>query len=95
MSIPANPKGTYITFDNYDVANPGALQVPHDASVKVTFDTLQIAEDISIPKGKWGEADYFEPITKDFPEFGPGGATQAVTTKPIKIDSITHLPKEE
>ena len=48
MMIPANNNGTYLSFDNYDIANPGALQVPHDASVKVSFDTLQIIDDINI-----------------------------------------------
>ena len=32
-----------------------------------------------------------EPITKDFPEFGKGGATQAITHKEIKEDKIEHL----
>ena len=40
---------------------------------------------------KWGKADYLEPITKDFPEFGKGGATQAITHKEIKVDKIEHL----
>ena len=73
MSIPTNADGTYFSFNNYDFATPGALQVPHDASVKVSFDTLQIIDDISIPYGNWGRASYLEPITKDFPQFGLGG----------------------
>lgn len=40
MEIPSNPFGTYISFDDYDVPNPGALQVPHDAAIKATFDTM-------------------------------------------------------
>ena len=93
MSIPANVDGTYFSFNNYNVANPGALQVPHDASVKVSFDTLQIIDDISVPYGNWGKASYLEPITTDFPQFGPGGATQVITHSPINIDNITILPK--
>ena len=93
MSIPANADGTYLSFDNFDVANPGALQVPHDASVKVSFDTLQIIDDIEIPYGNWGKAPYLEPITQDFPQFGEGGATQVITYSEIKIDTITKLPK--
>ena len=94
MTIPANVDGTYFSFNNYNIANPGALQVPHDASVKVSFDTLQIIDDISIPYGNWGKASYLEPITKDFPQFGSGGATQVITHSKIKIDSITKLPKK-
>ncbi|WP_036870559.1 RHS repeat domain-containing protein, partial [Porphyromonas macacae] len=90
-TIPANPNGTYISFDNFDTPNPGALQVPHDASVKLSFDTLQIVDDLEIPKRQWGKADYLEPITKDFPEFGRGGATQAITHKEIKVDKIESL----
>ena len=52
-TIPANSNGTYFSFDNFDTPNPKALQVPHDASVKASFDTLQIVDDIEIPKGKW------------------------------------------
>ncbi len=94
MSIPANVDGTYFTFDNFNSANPGALQVPHDASVKVSFDTLQIIDDISIPHGNWGKASYLEPITVDFPQFGSGGATQVITHNKIKIDTITKIPRK-
>lgn len=67
MSIPANIDGTYFSFDNYDIANPEALQVPYDASVKISFDTLQIIDDISVPYGNWGKTPYLEPIITDFP----------------------------
>lgn len=38
-------------------------------------------------------ADYPEPITKYFPEFGSGGATQVITNREIKADSIVDLKK--
>lgn len=91
--IHANAKGTYFSFDKYDVASPSKLQVPHDASVRGSFDTMQIIDDIKIPNGNWGKANYLEPITKDFPEFGSGGATQAITNEKIILDEITTLPK--
>ena len=62
MEIPANPSGTYITFDKFDVPTPGRLQVPHDASIRGSFDTLQIIDDIRVPNGKWGQASWLEPI---------------------------------
>ena len=93
MLIPADVNGTYFSFNNYSVANPSALQVPHDASIKVSFDTLQIIDDISIPYGDWGRASYLEPITQDFPQFGAGGATQVITHSEIRIDIITKLPQ--
>lgn len=91
--IPSNANGTYFSFDKYNVASPGKLQVPHDASVKGSFDTLQIIDDIRVPNGNWGKASYLEPLTKDFPEFGPGGATQVITNGKIILDKITKLPK--
>lgn len=94
MTIPANADGTYFSFNDYNIANPGALQVPHDASIKVSFDTLQIIDDISVPYGNWGKASYLEPLTTDFPQFGFGGATQVITHSNIKIDSIIKLPKK-
>lgn len=93
MQIPSNSNGTYITFDKLNVPAPGRLQVPHDASIRGSFDTLQIIDDIRIPKGKWGQANWLEPITKDFPKYGLGGATQAVTNKQIKLDSLIDLLK--
>ncbi|HFI0465699.1 TPA: hypothetical protein ACGOY9_001139 [Streptococcus suis] len=54
------------------MSNPEALQVPHDASIKATFDTKQILDDISIPSGKWGKANYLELLASDFPQFGAG-----------------------
>ena len=93
MEIPENLSGTYITFDKFDVPTPGRLQVPHDASIRGSFDTLQIIDDIRVPNGKWGQASWLEPITKDFPKYGPGGATQALTYQKIKLNSIKDLSR--
>ncbi len=54
MQIPANTKGTYFSFDKFDKPKPGKLQVPHDASVRGSFNTFQIIDDVHIPHGKWG-----------------------------------------
>lgn len=91
MEIPARADGTYISFDKFDTPSSGKLQVPHDAALRGSFDTLQIVDDVKIPHGEWGKADWLEPITKDFPDFGEGGATQAVTNKAIKLDSLEDL----
>ncbi|AEY67515.1 hypothetical protein Clo1100_3377 [Clostridium sp. BNL1100] len=93
MTIPENPNGTYFSFNKYDIANPGALQVPHDAAYRASFDTLQVIDDIRVPNGKWGQARHLEPLTKDFPQFGSGGASQVITNKPITLDEITKLPR--
>jgi hypothetical protein len=95
--IPESKKGTYFSFEKFDYANEAAdkLQVPHDAGIRIEFDTKQIIDEIEIPKGKWGTADYYEPITKDFPEFGKGNTTQAITKSPIKADRIEDLKSGE
>jgi hypothetical protein len=80
-----------LNSDKYDVPSPQKLQVPHDASVRASFDTLQLIDDLRIPKGQWGKADYLEPITKDFTEYGSGGATQAITNKPIYYNDLDYL----
>ena len=71
------------------------LQVPHNAAIRIEFDTKQIVDEIEVPKGKWGTADYYEPITKDFPQFGSGNTTQAITKSPIKADKIINLDTGE
>lgn len=93
MSIPANVNDTYFSFDNYSTPQPGMLQVPHDAAVKGTFDTLQIIDDVRIPYGEWGNASWLEPLTKDYSVFGPGGATQAITNQKIMLDNLIWLSK--
>ena len=93
MEIPARADGTYISFNKFNTPAPEMLQVPHDASIRGSFDTLQIIDDIRIPNGKWGEASWLEPITKAYPQYGAGGATQAITNQKIKLDSLIDLLK--
>ncbi|MHB8127234.1 MAG: RHS repeat-associated core domain-containing protein [Desulfitobacteriaceae bacterium] len=93
MVIPKNPNGTYFSFDKFDVASPGKLQVPHDASVRGSFDTLQIIDDLRVPNGNWGNANHLEPLTRDFPEFGPGGASQVITNQSIRLEELIKLMK--
>ncbi|MEG1179298.1 MAG: hypothetical protein RSD42_02690 [Oscillospiraceae bacterium] len=93
MKIPPNPNGTYITFDKFNVPTSGKLQVPHDASIRGSFDTLQIIDDIRIPNGKYGEDSWLEPITKDFLKYGPGGSTQAITYQKINLKDLKDLLK--
>jgi|GEM_PF-3244127 len=91
--IPANPDGTYFSFDEFtDAAQASdALQVPHDAGIQVEFDTLQNINDYEIPMGGHGAADYKEPFTQDFPQFGSGGASQVITTGAVDASQINNL----
>ena len=74
------------------------LQIKYPPTHIGEFDTLQIIDDIRIPHGKWGTADYLEPIVKDYPEFSlpgypVGGATQAITNTPIKDFKLKEIKK--
>lgn len=42
-----------------------------------------------------GKSDYLEPLTKDFPQFGKGGATQAIFGKTIQIDKVVDLRSDK
>ena len=92
-TIAARADGTYFSFDKFDdaIVAQGKLQIPYRPEYRIGFDTLDIIDDISIPNGKWGTASYLEPITKDFKNFGPGKATQAVTYS--EINSVNEISK--
>ena len=70
-----------------------SLQLPgkNNASIRIEFDTHQTLEDLRIPRGQFGQADWLEPLTKDFKEFGAGGATQAVTSREIQATRAIDL----
>ncbi|MHB1395126.1 MAG: RHS repeat-associated core domain-containing protein, partial [Clostridia bacterium] len=91
--LPGKSSGTYFSFDKIDdaIVAQGKLQIPYRPEYRASFDTLKIIDDIKVPNGNWGRADYLEPITKDFLQFGPGKATQAVTTKPVDILDLFKL----
>jgi hypothetical protein len=67
----------------------------NDAPIRLEFDTKQILDDIAIPHGDFGKAEHLEPLTADFPKFGLGGATQAITHKPIEVKRISNLQTGE
>jgi hypothetical protein len=75
------------------------LQIPHTPTYYGEFDTLQIIDDVKIPKEDWGRGTKPEPITNYFgpnhpnpaENFGKGGATQAVTKTPIKEYELKEI----
>lgn len=95
MSPSNASKGTYTTFD--DITNKTSqevkslLQLENEPSHVATFDTLQIMDDINIPKEKWGMSVNLEPITSSFPDLGSGGATQVTTKTNIKDYTLKEL----
>lgn len=70
----------YITFEKYETAYDAknSLQVPHDASIRVTFSLSVDTAVIKVPKGKYGKGPWLEPFAKDHPEFGKGGGSQYI-----------------
>jgi len=71
--------------------NKNKLQIYDKPSHIADFDTLQIIDDIKIPKEKWNTGKNLEPITKSYPNLGEGGATQATTTTPIKNYNLQKI----
>lgn len=61
-----------IFFDKMDdaIIAQGKLQIPYRPEYRISFNTLNIIDDIHIPEGKWGTANYLEPIIRDFKMFG-------------------------
>ena len=87
--IPSNARGTYFTLDEgYDALTPFRLQVPHDGAIRVEFGLGQLGDDIAVPFGNWGKGPHLEPVARDFPDFGFGGASQRITTSPIQAERI-------
>ena len=89
---------TYITFDDISNMNPSQvkdkLQLANKPSHYIEFDTLDHIDSISIPKENWNRGKNLEPVTKSFPVFGSGGATQVITNKLINNYKIKELPKQ-
>jgi hypothetical protein len=93
---------TYFTFDNPEGKSAALikseLQIPHTPTYYGEFDTLQIIDDVKIPKEDWGRGTKPEPITNyfgpDHPDgenYGIGGATQAITKTPIKDFELQEI----
>jgi hypothetical protein len=70
------------------------LQLPRTPTNWVSFDTLQLINDLKIPTGNWNTTTILEPITNTFPKWGSGGGTQAITNQPIQIKGFGMLPTE-
>jgi hypothetical protein len=92
---PANP--TYFTFNNISDLSASQtqslLQIPYTPTNWASFDTLQlIGNNLEIPTGLWNTTTLPEPIINSFPEFGEGGATQAITNNPVSINGFGTFP---
>ncbi|MEI7731571.1 MAG: RHS repeat-associated core domain-containing protein [Verrucomicrobiota bacterium] len=88
-TIPANPRGTYFSYDNLgDALGSFRAQIPHDGNIMIEFDATQLGSNIKVPLGNYGQGRHLEPIARDFPDFGFGGSCQRMTTSPIQATRI-------
>ena len=82
-----------IAYDYYNLNNP--YYTWSDASVRGTFDTLQLFDSkgnpkVRIPYTKGDTGKDLEPFTMSYPEHGKGGAFQL---KPIEQNQIINYDK--
>lgn len=50
---------------------------------------------LEFPKAKWNSAEYIEVLTRSYPDFGSGGASQFITQYKIKLTRMTNLKTGE
>lgn len=66
-----------------------------DAIWRLEFDTEQLLGKVKFPKAKWDNAEYIEVLTRSYPDFGSGGASQFITQSKIKLTRMTNLKTGE
>ena len=91
---------TYFSLDKID--NPieaiDKMQLNkkyNDAIWRLEFDTEQLLGKVKFPKAKWDGAEYIEVLTRSYPNFGSGGASQFITQSKIKLTRMTNLKTGE
>ncbi len=98
--IPQNANKTYFSLDKYDdpIVAIDKMQLnveATDAIWRLEFETNQIINSSSFPKGKWNNANYFEVTTRSYPDFGSGGASQFITQSEINLKRMVNLQTGE
>ncbi len=91
---------TYFSADKFDdpVEAISRMQLNSewtDAVWVAEFDGSQLIGKVKIPYAKWNEASYLEVLTRSFPKWGKGGASQFITTSEIKIKRLRNLETGE
>jgi hypothetical protein len=66
-----------------------------DAVWRAEFDASQLMNKVEIPKGKWNNTEYLEVLTRSYPEYGSGGASQFITQSEINIKRFVNLKTGE
>ncbi len=94
--VPQNPNKTYFSLDKFD--DPAVaidkMQLNADATDAVwrlEFDANQMVGKTVFPTGKWNNSEYIEVVTRSYPDFGSGGASQFITQSEIILKRMVNL----
>ena len=94
---PRDYPGTYMTFNNLLPLTQNQIMSANQSPPEFPpthvagFDTLQTIPSIQIPLGLHGEGLFPEPVTSWYPQWGPGGNTQATTSEPIQGAAVVPI----
>lgn len=91
---------TYFSLDKFDdsIVAIDKMQLNSagtDAIWRAEFEAIQLTNKVQIPKGKWNNAEYIEVLTRSYPSFGSGGASQFVTQSEIQLKRLLNLKTGE
>ena len=91
---------TYFSLEKYDNPNEAIskLQLNEkktDAAWCAEFSVDQINTSVVFPKANWNDAPNIEVITRSYPQYGEGGASQFVTQESIKLKRLINLKTGE
>ena len=94
--VPQNANNTYFSLDKFDdpIIAIDKMQLnadATDAAWRLEFDATQLIGKTTFPKGKWNNAEYFEVLTRSYPGFGSGGASQFITQSEITLKRMVNL----
>jgi Bacterial TSP3 repeat len=80
LSAYQGERGWYVTTSKFDEIGEaaGKLQLPEleNARYRIKFATSETEGHLKLPKGWQNVEPHFEPLTRDFPDLGPGAAPQ-------------------
>jgi hypothetical protein len=94
--VPQNANNTYFSLDKFDdpIVAIDKMQLnanATDAVWRLEFDATQLIGKTTFPKGMWNNAEYIEVLTRSYPNFGSGGASQFITQSEITLKRMVNL----
>lgn len=89
MSAP----GSYFGFEKFDSASAAqdAFQISKEWSnckLRGEFDTLQVIDEMYVPKAYGDKGPGLEPFTRCYPEYGKGGCQQFIYKGTINFKNV-------